>query len=118
MSGRTHEVEIYRPQTETSGDRGRQTQTMPAQPEVREVRADVQPRTGEVRQTSSGQIVERDGRAFLERRDLAGCLPAAEDGLLVTDGPGQERWKVLTVSDRGRGWDVVLDLELDTRDYG
>lgn len=91
---------------------------MPAQPAVSAVRANVQPRTGEVRQASSGQVVERDGRAFLERRDLDGFLPAADDGLLVTDGPGQQRWKVLTVSDRGEGWDVVLDLELDTRDYG
>lgn len=109
---RTHRVAFYRPVEGQDPDTGRERQVYPDVPDAASVQANVQTGSGEVRRGSTGAVVERDGRAFVDRTTLDGFLPEEDDGLRVEHGPGAEHWEVVNVRDQGEGWDVELDLVL------
>jgi hypothetical protein len=103
--GRTHTLSIYRRQEGAETD-AYGTPKAGWVPVAEDVRANLQPRRGEVIQMGAGREVRADWAGFIP----GGIEVRQDDAVVVTSGVGPERYRVARVGEQGGRWDTELLL--------
>lgn len=76
--------------------------------------ANLQPLTGSVQQSAAGREIGATWRAFVP----AGAAVKEDDGILVTQGVGPERYRVVQAGPQGAPWDTELMLSRTREVFG